>query len=119
MKQILRAAIILAVALVIAGVIYALAQSGAADTLLSSQGGLPAGMLQQASEASEGLLSAESGARGDHHEVGLAGAAQMVKPLLIMGGLLAIGALVSTVKHKRRANRSQPPRNPPAAAPTA
>lgn len=119
MKQILRAAIILAVALVIAGVIYALAQSGAADTLLSSQSSPPAAMLQPAVEASEGLLGAESGARGDHHEAGLAGAVQMVKPLLIMGGLLAIGAVVSTVKHKRRANRSQPPRKPPEAAPTA
>lgn len=118
MKQIVRAAIILAVALAVAGAVYAWAQSGAADTLLGSQGGPPSAMLQQAGEASEGLLGAESGARGDHHEAGLAGVAQMVKPLLIMGGLLAIGAVVSTVKHKRRAKRGQPPRNPPAAAPT-
>ena len=125
MKIVGRTLIILAAALAVSGLTYAFAQSSYAQSLIGSVGrggppgefrrqpgaDLPAGAELPAFEPGAGGVGFEGGRGGDRHGASLAGAAQLVRPFLIIAALVAAGALVSTALRRR------PPSRPRAAGP--
>lgn len=127
MKIVARTLIILAAALAVAGLTYAVAQSSDAQSLIASAGRgrppgergelrrqpgaeLPAGAETPEFERGAGGAGFERGRGGEGHGASLAGAAQMARPFLIIAAFVAAGALLSTALRR-------PSRRPQAAGP--